>query len=62
LCWFADCNDVHLNIPADEFVSKKITNKLVQQIQVGLILFQTIISLNLKGGIVEEIQEIIFKN
>ena len=29
-----DCRDIHLNIPADEFVSKKITNKLVQQIQV----------------------------
>ncbi|XP_076442551.1 E3 ubiquitin-protein ligase HECTD1-like isoform X4 [Babylonia areolata] len=33
-----DCRDIHLNIPADEFVSKKITNKLVQQIQDPLVL------------------------
>ncbi|KAK7103616.1 E3 ubiquitin-protein ligase HECTD1-like isoform X2 [Littorina saxatilis] len=33
-----DCSDIHLNIPADEFVSKKITNKLVQQIQDPLVL------------------------
>uniref|UniRef100_A0A2C9KAE0 E3 ubiquitin-protein ligase n=1 Tax=Biomphalaria glabrata TaxID=6526 RepID=A0A2C9KAE0_BIOGL len=28
-----DCEEIHLNIPADEFVSKKITNKVTQQIQ-----------------------------
>ncbi|KAL8608279.1 hypothetical protein ACOMHN_042146 [Nucella lapillus] len=33
-----DCRDIYLNIPADEFVSKKITNKLVQQIQDPLVL------------------------
>ncbi|PVD26171.1 hypothetical protein C0Q70_13840 [Pomacea canaliculata] len=33
-----DSSEIHLNIPADEFVSKKITNKLVQQIQDPLVL------------------------
>ncbi|BFZ12481.1 hypothetical protein BsWGS_15521 [Bradybaena similaris] len=33
-----DCEEIHLNIPADEFVSKKITNKLTQQIQDPLVL------------------------
>ncbi|KAK7477746.1 hypothetical protein BaRGS_00031034 [Batillaria attramentaria] len=33
-----DCSEILLNIPADEFVSKKITNKLVQQTQDPLVL------------------------
>ncbi|KAK0043521.1 E3 ubiquitin-protein ligase HECTD1 isoform X5 [Biomphalaria pfeifferi] len=33
-----DCEEIHLNIPADEFVSKKITNKVTQQIQDPLVL------------------------
>ncbi|XP_012942946.1 E3 ubiquitin-protein ligase HECTD1 isoform X2 [Aplysia californica] len=33
-----DCDEIHLNIPADEFVSKKITNKITQQIQDPLVL------------------------
>lgn len=34
---YSDSSEIHLNIPADEFVSKKITNKLVQQIQVSFV-------------------------
>ncbi|XP_071078576.1 E3 ubiquitin-protein ligase HECTD1-like isoform X2 [Haliotis cracherodii] len=33
-----DNSEVQLNIPADEFISKKITNKVVQQIQDPLVL------------------------
>ncbi|RUS87649.1 hypothetical protein EGW08_004572 [Elysia chlorotica] len=33
-----DCEEIHLNIPADEFISKKLTNKITQQIQDPLVL------------------------
>ncbi|GFR88010.1 E3 ubiquitin-protein ligase HECTD1 [Elysia marginata] len=33
-----DCEEIHLNIPADEFISKKLTNKIAQQIQDPLVL------------------------